>query len=89
MIGMFFGSYFAGILSDHIGRKRTWVISMACCGICILASSFVRDIYSYFTLRTLLGMFGKGNAMILFIIIVEIVGSDYRTIYAITTHVLF
>ena len=51
MLGLLFGSFFGGLLSDHFGRKRTLYIAQLVIAVTCFAAAFANDYASYATLH--------------------------------------
>ena len=51
MLGLLFGSFFGGLMSDHFGRKRTLYVAQLIIVLACFAAAFVKDYASYATLH--------------------------------------
>ena len=51
MLGLLFGSFFGGLMSDHLGRKRTLYMAQLVIVVTCFAAAFVNDYASYATLH--------------------------------------
>ena len=61
-VGLFFGAAFGGRVADHMGRKRTLVLSLLLFGICSLVTSIAPNALWLIAMRLLTGL-GLGGAM--------------------------
>ena len=51
MLGLLFGSFFGGLMSDHLGRKRTLYVAQLTTVVAVFAAAFVNDYLSYAALH--------------------------------------
>ena len=51
MLGLLFGSFIGGLLSDHLGRKRTLYMGQLMTVVAVFAAAFVNDYSSYAALH--------------------------------------
>ncbi|XP_044000593.1 synaptic vesicle glycoprotein 2C-like isoform X1 [Gambusia affinis] len=77
-LGMMFGAFFWGGLSDRVGRKQCLLISMSVNGFFAFLSSFVQG-YSMFLLCRMVSGFGIGGAVpIVFSYFAEVLAREKR-----------
>ncbi|XP_042365401.1 synaptic vesicle glycoprotein 2C-like [Plectropomus leopardus] len=77
-LGMMFGAFFWGGLSDKVGRKQVLLISMSVNGFFAFLSSFVQG-YSMFLLCRMVSGFGIGGAVpIVFSYFAEVLAREKR-----------
>ena len=88
MIGMFFGSYIVGIISDKYGRMKALML-----GLLLIASglfaAFMPDANSYGFFRFLTGIGGIATFMVTSVITMEYVGAKYTMFVGIAIHIPF
>lgn len=63
MAGLFFGSFFAGYIGDHFGRKFAYQINLLIFGASSLLAAFATDMYMLIVLRCIMG-FGLGAELV-------------------------
>ena len=89
MIGMFFGSYIVGMISDRFGRMKALmlgVIMVACSG---FFGAFMPDAHSFGFFRFITGMGGIACFMVTFVLCVEYVGAKYTMLTGIVIEIPF
>ena len=88
MIGMFFGSYIVGIISDKYGRMKALML-----GLMLIASglfaAFMPDANSYGFFRFLTGVGGIATFMVTSVVCMEYVGVKYTMFVGIAIHIPF
>lgn len=88
-IGWGIGSLVMGSLSDRYGRKRVMFPSYFICLLCSFLHAFVYDIYRLLILRLLMGFFFASPALNSYVLLMEIVGPNRRTLLTAVTSVGF
>lgn len=77
-VGMLLGAWFLGPLADKIGRRKVYLYSSLITFIATFVSA-VSITYTQFALaRFFIGFGGAGCILCLFVILMEIIGPDYR-----------
>lgn len=77
-VGMLLGAWFLGPLADKIGRRKVYLYSSLTTFIATFVSA-VSITYTQFALaRFFIGFGGAGCILCLFVILMEIIGPDYR-----------
>ena len=89
MIGMFFGSYIVGMISDKFGRMKALML-----GVILIATSgffgaFMPDAHSYGFFRFITGIGGIACFMVTFVLCVEYVGAKYTMFVGIAIEIPF
>ncbi|CAH1789323.1 unnamed protein product [Owenia fusiformis] len=77
--GMFFGSYGAGATSDRFGRKKTLITCYIGEFIFALIAAFMPYYELFLVCRFLVGVFCIPCNMVAFVLVMELVGSRYRS----------
>ena len=80
MAGVLIGSYLFGYLSDKLGRKFSFFISVVIMAIFGVASGLVPDYYSFIILRCVVGATTSGVFLVAYVLAMEMVGPKYRVI---------
>uniref|UniRef100_H3ABZ4 Solute carrier family 22 member 3 n=1 Tax=Latimeria chalumnae TaxID=7897 RepID=H3ABZ4_LATCH len=76
--GFLLGSISMGYLSDRFGRKMVFMIGLLTTFLFGVLTAFAQS-YPWFVLfRSLQGLFGRGGWMSVYVLLSEIVGSEYR-----------
>lgn len=81
MIGMLFGSYFFGWVSDTYGRVRSLQLSIVFISLAGFLSTFCTfegGVHIYGILRVITGMGGMGVFLVPYVLLLEHVGSKFR-----------
>lgn len=81
-IGWGVGSIIMGYFSDTFGRKAVLIPTMFIDLLCILLHAFIESIYLLILVRFVMGVFHAGPAINNFILVVELVGPNYRVLAA-------
>lgn len=90
MLGVFTGAVVLGGLADKVGRKTVFCWSALLQLILGVAVAFAPEYISFLVLRYLLGIFGSAGSYITgFVLTMELVGSNYRTICGVTFQAIF
>jgi len=79
MVGMFFGSYIMGAISDKIGRKNGIVLGSLLISTSGLVCALAPNYPIYLMGRFVTGIGAVGTLMIAFILAVEFIGVKHRT----------
>ncbi|KAF0303185.1 Solute carrier family 22 member 3 [Amphibalanus amphitrite] len=89
MVGMFVGSLVLGYISDRFGRKVAMLLSFFTVGVVGTTMAFVPSFALYAPLRFLIGVGGMGIFMTCFLLGVETVSNDVRTLCGMIIHFFF
>ena len=86
---MLLGAWFLGPLADKIGRRKVYLYS----SLIVFIATFVSGVSITFTqfavARFFIGFGGAGCILCLFVILMEIIGPDYRAIAGIVVSGFF
>ncbi|XP_041351234.1 organic cation transporter protein-like [Gigantopelta aegis] len=89
MGGILFGAIFLGLLSDAVGRKVAFMLSVVVhAGVCI-GTSFVTNFYVFMAIRFFVGASSAGLFMGAFVIGMELVGPSKRTFAGIVIEIFW
>lgn len=80
MAGVLVGSYFFGWLSDKIGRKVSFFISVVVQAIFGILSGLMPEYWSFVILRCVVGATTSGVFLVAYVLAMEMVGPKYRVI---------
>ena len=83
MLGMLFGSFIMGLISDRIGRMKALMISVLCVSISGFLGAFAPAAWLFGVFRFFTGIGGIGCFMITFVLCVEYVGAKYTMLLGI------
>ena len=77
-VGMLLGAWFLGPLADKIGRRRVYLYSSLIMFIATFVSGVAITFTQFAVARFFIGFGGAGCILCLFVILMEIIGPDYR-----------
>jgi len=80
MAGVLIGSYFFGWLSDKLGRKVSFFISVVVQAVFGILSGLVPDYWAFIILRCIVGATTSGVFLVAYVLAMEMVGPKYRVI---------
>ena len=90
MIGMLFGSYTVGMISDKFGRMKALMLCVIMIGSSgFFVVSFLPDAYSYGLVRFITGIGSISCFMVTFVLCVEYVGAKYTVFVGIAIDIPF
>lgn len=90
MFGVFTGAVVLGGLADKVGRKAVFCWSALLQLVLGVGVAFTPNYISFLVLRYLYGIFGSAGSYITgFVLTMELVGANYRTICGITFQAIF
>ncbi|XP_001944985.1 organic cation transporter protein [Acyrthosiphon pisum] len=89
MVGVMLGSIIFGYLSDRIGRKNIFVISVLLQGISGCGMAFTQEYWSFTFLRVLVGASTSGLYLAAYVIGLEFVSSKYRMVVGVVIQMFF
>lgn len=89
MLGMLFGSFLMGLISDKIGRLKALMISVICVSVSGFLGAFAPTAWLFGIFRFFTGIGGIGCFMITFVLCVEYVGAKYTMIIGIAIEIPF
>ena len=78
LLGLLFGAIGLGSLADHIGRRKTLLVSALGASSMSIAVAFSNDLISFSILRFLAGGFIHGAIPVTLIYALEFIGPEYR-----------
>ena len=77
-VGMLLGAWFLGPLADKIGRRKVYLYSSLIVFIATFVSAISITYTQFAVARFFIGFGGAGCILCLFVILMEIIGPDYR-----------
>ena len=80
MVGVLIGSYFFGWLSDKLGRKISFFVSVVIMAVFGIVSGLVPDYWSFIILRCVVGATTSGVFLVAYVLAMEMVGPRYRVV---------
>ena len=80
MIGVLIGSYLFGYISDKLGRKLSFFVSVVIMAVFGIASGLVPDYWSFIILRCVVGATTSGVFLVAYVLAMEMVGPKYRVV---------
>lgn len=80
MIGVLIGSYLFGWLSDKLGRKISFFVSVVIMAVFGILSGLVPDYWSFIILRCVVGATTSGVFLVAYVLAMEMVGPKYRVV---------
>ncbi|KAL5233280.1 hypothetical protein ACI65C_000690 [Semiaphis heraclei] len=89
MVGVMLGSIIFGYLSDRIGRKNIFVISIWLQGIAGCGMAFAQEYWSFTFLRVLVGASTSGLYLAAYVIGLEFVSPKYRMVVGVVIQMFF
>lgn len=89
MFGVVVGSLTFGRLSDKFGRKTAFLWAGILQLLFGAIAAFTTDFYTFVGIRFLYGIFGSGSYIAGFVLTMEIVGPNKRTICGVTFQIMF
>ncbi|CAH0399845.1 unnamed protein product [Chilo suppressalis] len=89
MFGVIIGSLALGRLSDKFGRKTAFVWSGVLQLIFGASVAFATDYYTFVAIRFLYGIFGSGAYIAGFVLTMELVGPNKRTVCGVVFQIMF
>jgi len=75
MLGLMFGSFLLGYISDKFGRKKSLLVSIVGSTVCSFAGAFMPEYWSYLVLRFFVAMASVGLFNEAFTLTIELMGS--------------
>ncbi|XP_025192491.1 organic cation transporter protein [Melanaphis sacchari] len=89
MVGVMLGSIIFGYLSDRIGRKNIFMISLWLQGIVGCGMAFAQEYWSFTLLRVLVGASTSGLYLASYVIGLEFVSPKYRMVVGVVIQMFF
>nr|XP_039269896.1 organic cation transporter protein-like [Styela clava] len=89
MLGLLFGSIIFGNLSDRVGRKPTMIVCSVGCAVGMLGAVLSPVYWAYALFRLIIAFFGYGMTISCFVIVMELIGTKWRTLVGISFQVSF
>ncbi|XP_026805656.1 organic cation transporter protein [Rhopalosiphum maidis] len=89
MVGVMLGSIIFGYLSDRIGRKNIFTISVWLQGIAGCGMAFTQEYWSFTFLRVLVGASTSGLYLAAYVIGLEFVSPKYRMVVGVVIQMFF
>jgi len=89
MLGMLFGSYFFGWVSDTYGRLKALMLAVLTVSISGFLGALPCSVHIYAILRFMTGMGGIGCFMVCFVLVVEHVGFKFTMLVGIAIEIPF
>ena len=86
---MLLGAWFLGPLADKIGRRRVYLYSSLTLFIATFVSAVSITYMQFAVARFFIGFSGAGCILCLFVILMEIIGPDYRASAGIVVSAFF
>ena len=80
MVGVLAGSYLFGWLSDKMGRKVSFFISVVVMAVFGLLSGLVPEYWSFVVMRMVVGASTSGVFLVAYVLAMEMVGPRYRVV---------
>merc|ERR1712186_193593 len=78
MAGVLAGSYFFGWLSDKLGRKVSFFVSVVVQAVFGILSGLVPNYWAFIVLRCIVGATTSGVFLVAYVLAMEMVGPKYR-----------
>ncbi|XP_071495942.1 organic cation transporter protein-like [Diadema antillarum] len=78
--GVLVGAFSAGQLSDMLGRKTIFIVSLLGEGVCGLILAFMTNYYAFVCIWFLVGMFENGINIVEYVLVMEMFAADKRTL---------
>ncbi|XP_043928936.1 solute carrier family 22 member 3-like [Protopterus annectens] len=88
-VGFLIGAVIIGYSADRFGRKPCYLISCFGIGVCGMIVAFAPSFPVLVIFHTLQGMFGKGAWITCYVMVTELVGSQYRRVVGIVAQIFF
>ena len=88
-VGMLLGAWFLGPLADKIGRRKVYLYSSFIVFIATFVSGVSITFMQFAVARFFIGFGGAGCILCLFVILMEIIGPDYRASAGIVVSAFF
>lgn len=89
MFGVVVGSIVIGRLSDKFGRKSVFRWA-AICQFCFnMGVAFTTEYYTFLVIRFICGIFGNGPYLVAFVLNMELIGPNKRTVCGVMFQVMF
>ena len=82
MAGVLIGSYVFGYLSDKLGRKVSFFISVVMMAIFGILSGLVTNYWAFIILRSVVGATTSGVFLVAYVLAMEMVGPRYMAVYS-------
>ncbi|XP_074038898.1 organic cation transporter protein isoform X2 [Leptinotarsa decemlineata] len=89
MLGILFGNMIFGYLSDRFGRRNPLVCAVIIQGMCGLSAAFSPWFSLFLVMRFLAALATGGTMITSFVLIMEIVGTQWRTVVGILYQIPF
>lgn len=89
MVGVMLGSIIFGYLSDRIGRKNIFIISVWLQGVAGIGMAFTQEYWSFTFLRVLVGASTSGLYLAAYVIGLEFVSPKYRMVVGVVIQMFF
>ncbi|KAK3595201.1 hypothetical protein CHS0354_021517 [Potamilus streckersoni] len=89
MVGYLVGVISMGILSDKIGRKNSYFISLVLITISAIITAWVPDFLLYVALQLLTGFADAGLFLSFYSLVIELVGPSKRAMMGAATHIMW
>ena len=80
MVGVLAGSYLFGWLSDKMGRKVSFFISVVVMAVFGILSGLVPEYWSFIVMRMVVGASTSGVFLVAYVLAMEMVGPRYRVV---------
>lgn len=88
-VGFLIGAVIIGYGADRFGRKPCYLISCFGIGLSGIIVTFAPNFHVLVIFYTLQGMFGKGAWITCYVMVTELVGSNYRRVVGIVAQIFF
>ena len=89
MLGMLFGSFLVGLISDRYGRMKALMLSVVLVSVSGFIGAFMPNPIGFGFFRFLTGIGGIGCFMVTFVLAVEFVGAKYTMLFGIAIEIPF